>query len=164
MMSEGAGKRCVAPIGESLSQGYSFDVDDKSCSFSLRPEDAQRFERNERVLLAFEFLFSKAYKDKYGFLTSLQGSAQVFGKSRKGSKSTYEQAMSGGHCPVQAVDRDSAGGPRGQWRRCPRCPLLRFFYPEQYRLGGPVQAAECGLRQAGDRRAIAAGSKRYRAV
>ena len=95
-VSERTGKRCVGDSTSDSSLGYSFQVDAQSCSSTLVKGDSKRFERNERVALAFEYLFSThSYGDKYGFLNSIKDAATTFKSKRIASKRSYEQAMSG---------------------------------------------------------------------
>ena len=74
---------------------YSFRLNEKSCApVLINSRDQHRFERNERVLLAFEYLFmTTPYNDKYNHLGSIKKAAQQFHNARVGSKRSYGREL-----------------------------------------------------------------------
>ena len=113
------GESDVLCIGspQSVNDGtsaYSFKMDANSCSPELvNPQDLGRFERNERVLLAFEYLFNTypatSRPDRYKHLGSIKPIAQSFSNYRIDSKKIYESAMNQINQKLQVLLRSHEG-------------------------------------------------------
>ena len=113
------GESDVLCIGspQSVNDGtsaYSFKMDANSCSPELvNPQDLGRFERNERVLFAFEYLFNTypatSRPDRYQHLESIKPIAQSFSNYRINSKKSYESAMHQINQELQVLLRSHEG-------------------------------------------------------
>lgn len=87
----------TSPVVDGESSYLFKEINKNSCAPILADlQDWYRFERNERVLLAFEYLFTTVSYQKYRYknhLQSIKQAAQSFAQMRITSKRSYEQRM-----------------------------------------------------------------------
>lgn len=94
-----------------------FDMDKVSCSPIIKKSVLDRFKANERILLAFEVVFSntKTY-DHFDFLKNFQVIAKAFAKDRIDSKRTYEkilnEMLSEQKREIAAIEEEAQNGGR----------------------------------------------------
>ncbi len=73
-----------------------FSMDPNTCSPQINQAALKRFELNERVLLAFEYVFGTAATyDYYGQLSAMKGAANIFKTKRVDTKKAYMEKLNG---------------------------------------------------------------------
>ncbi len=72
-----------------------FRMHPQTCAPIISTELLERFDQNERMLMAFEYVFSKStgYDDHYNHLSKIRQAASAFGQARINTKRSYEQSL-----------------------------------------------------------------------
>lgn len=86
---------CVEALPELPDEAIgSITFNPNSCAMVFEERTLERFDQNERMLLAFEFVFSNtSTNDHYGHLEKIKTAARAYQESRISTKRSYEQQL-----------------------------------------------------------------------